>query len=100
MATWGKLEINVLEGYPNWDNLYYDYNTTSDSYHFIHTGKDDYTGLDFKSDDYFSNWVGTAMMEAFINHTMAMESLTTEQFVERYITNNRFTNTKSNKIND
>ncbi len=89
MSTWGKKEIKV-DKYVDSPTLYYDYNTTSDSYRFIQRGTDEYTGLPYEASDFFGQDIGRAMMEAFIAHTLSFEGYCEEGFIERYVKNNRF----------
>jgi hypothetical protein len=95
MATWGKITIRP-NPYDERETLYYSYSTTVDSYYICHAGYED-LGMSeeyFKREYRFGKEAGEAMMEALINHTMAFEGLTEEQFVERYIRNNRFKKVK------
>jgi hypothetical protein len=93
MATWGKLKIQMSK-YCKDTTLYYSYNTTSDTFYFAHNWVDNDWGGDgkvHKSEDYLNNEYGEAQMEAYINHYINMEcSGDVEEFVKRYITNNRF----------
>lgn len=93
MATWGKLKINTNK-YETDSTLYYDYSTTSDIFFFKGTWVDNESYGDGKIHEwkeYLSDEQGEAMMEAFINHYMAMNcSGDVERFVDRYIKNNRF----------
>ena len=100
MATWGKLKIQYNKYRPD-DTLYYEYSTTCDQYYFLWTYKDDDWGGDGKIRKY-ENHVGpdsgAAQMEAYINHILADEcSGNVEEFVERYIKNNRFAKAWENK---
>jgi hypothetical protein len=92
MATWGKREIQFNKYEPK-NTLYYDYNTTVDSYHVKVVEHVDYgLGNERYENDYrFSQEVGEAMMEALINHVLAFEcSGDVDEFVKQYIENNRF----------
>ena len=92
MATWGKREIRINKYDPP-STMYYHYNTTVDAYYFKIIWNEDF-GLGnerFETEDRMGLEVGEAMMEAFINHILAFEcSGDVEQFVERYVKNNRF----------
>jgi hypothetical protein len=92
MATWGKLKIE----YEKDCTLYYSYSTTVDGYYLLDESKRDYgMGEEQHAAEYrFDREAGEAIMEALVNHTMAYEGLTEEQFVERYIRNNRFKKAK------
>ena len=99
MATWGKREIKINDHKPE-STMYYEYNTTVDSYYFKTIWNEDF-GLGnerFESEDRFGQDVGEAKMEALINHVLAFEcSGDVERFVERYIKNNRFSKVEPKK---
>lgn len=96
MATWGQREIRINKYEPK-STLYYDYNTTVDSYYLKVVWNEDF-GLGnerFENEYRFGNEVGEAMMEALINHILAFEcSGGIEEFVDKYIKNNRFSKGK------
>lgn len=96
MSTWGKKQIKINEYEPE-STMYYDYSTVVDSYYFKTVWNEDF-GLGnerFESEDRMGQEVGEAMMEAFISHILAFKySGDVNGFVERYITNNRFTKAK------
>lgn len=93
MATWGKKTIKTNEYKSSTNNLYYEYNTTVDSYYFRYKGEEDY-GLGPESFDVETRMgkeQGEAMMEALINHILNFEcSGDEERFMKRYVQYNRF----------
>lgn len=89
MATWGKKEIKVTD-YDDSDILYYEYSTTVDSFNFILTGLDEYDRLPFKSEYRFGLDISKAIMEAMIEHIMNYDYMSKDEFIEKYIENNRF----------
>ncbi len=92
MATWGQKTI-LIDKYKPERSLYYDYNTTVDSYYLNYMGSEDH-GMGYENFDIeyrFGNQEGEAIMEALINHILAFEcSGDEQQFIDRYIKNNRF----------
>lgn len=100
MATWGKLKIQTSK-YCKDTTLYYEYNTTADSFYFNWNWLDNDWGGDGKvheSKDYVSNEMGEAQMEAYINHYLHMNcSGDINDFTERYVTNNRFAKARDGK---
>jgi len=96
MATWGKRKIKINSHLPE-STMYYEYNTTSDQYYINSIINEDFgLGIEcYESEFRCGPEAGEAMMEAFINHVLAYQcSGDVEQFVERYITNNRFSKVK------
>jgi len=92
MATWGKKEIRINEHEPK-STMYYEYNTTVDSYYFKTIWNEDF-GLGnerFETEHRFGQEVGEAMMEALIAHILAFElGGDVATFIERYVLDNRF----------
>lgn len=89
MATWGKKSIELHSYYPP-ETLYYEYSTVTDTFYFRWDGTDDYSGKPAFNEYLINDDLGRAMMEAFIHHVKAMDGLTEEAFMERYIKNNRY----------
>lgn len=93
MATWGKKERKINRFDPP-STMYYEYSTTVDAYYFKTVYNDDF-GLGnetFKNELRFGQDYGRCLMEALICHIKAFESLDDEEFLEKYIKNNRFLN--------